>query len=270
MSARSNNSKYERGDFANSARRAAGALGGLPEDALASIAELALRRVAEAGIAPSGAASDRDIEAFCAELVAEEPEAAGAFVDDLLDQGRSVRDIYLIFIPKAARLLGELWDEDALSIFDVTVATARLQALVHALSQPQAMPLPGRRAIFASVPGETHSLGIRIATNLFRDDGWDIELLVGLEHEELVARIADAEVPLIGLSAGGSHALPALNALILAIRLERPEAKIVVCGQIVGNERSGVDAALPDDQAADFEPAKEVFERLISLEKDGG
>lgn len=43
-----------------------------------------------------------------------------------------------------------------------------------------------RSALFATVPGETHTLGITMAADLFWDHGRRIDLRTGLDHDALI------------------------------------------------------------------------------------
>ncbi|MDZ7709375.1 MAG: cobalamin B12-binding domain-containing protein [Roseovarius sp.] len=82
--------------------------------------------------------------------------------------------------------------------------------------------------IFASVPGEQHTLGIRMAADLFRGDGWEIALRVGLSEDELIAGISRQPRCIVGLSVGGRHSLDGLTALVKALHRHCPHVAIVV------------------------------------------
>lgn len=257
--------RLDDGNIAASARRVSAAIATLPQDTIRDIAKEALARVAEAAQQGAGVPSQATVLAFCAALLSSDFEAGPRYIEDVLRRGLTVDEIYRNLLPAAACRLGEMWDEGDASLLDVTHATARLHVIVRNLAMAHRDPVPvtGREAVFATIPGETHTLGVRIATNLFRRDRWEILLLVGLSHEELVERITAADAQLVGLSAGGQHAGPALTGLILALRLQKPGCKIVVCGQIVDVAREAVEAALPDACAADFDEAKAALEGFL-------
>ena len=42
---------------------------------------------------------------------------------------------------------------------------------------------------FCAVPGEQHTLGVMMAADLFRRNGWDVGLLIGVDHAEIVERL---------------------------------------------------------------------------------
>ena len=121
---------------------------------------------------------------------------------------------------------------------DVTLATARMQSMMLRLPASRVAPVctDGRGALFAAVPGEQHTLGVMMAADLFRRNGWDVGLLVGQDHDELVDRISRDDRPVIGLSCSGDHSYPALRRLMAAIRRSRPNAHLLLSGQIVAND----------------------------------
>ena len=87
-----------------------------------------------------------------------------------------------------------------------------------------------RVALFATVPGETHTLGITMAADLCRDHGWRIDLKTGLDHDSLLSAIKHKPYANIGLSAGHPNMIGDLTRIVLALRLTHPLAHILVSG----------------------------------------
>ncbi|MFN6977733.1 MAG: B12-binding domain-containing protein [Gemmobacter sp.] len=178
------------------------------------------------------AISAESLAAFCDVLIEPEPGAAMRFIRDRRAEGLTRQDVYLGYIGAAARRLGEGWDEDRLSILDVTIGTGHLYALMRALraERPAApMAFNARRcALFATVPGEDHGIGITIAADLFREAGWDIDLRIGTEHDSLVAHVERTAPQIIGMSLSSEGRLEALVRLVVALRLVAPEAIVGV------------------------------------------
>lgn len=213
----------------------------LRQDALADLARAALARLC-AQTAPMAPVTDAQTvlgdpcaAAMAYALCDPEDDAAGLLVDDLLAAGLSVEDLCHEHLAPAARRLGMLWDQDRLPFTEVAMATARIQSILRRM--PTGRVLPGRAAgpgaVFAAVPGETHTLGVMMAADLFRRAGWDVGLLVGRSHDELLAHVTHDDRPIIGLSCSGDHSYPALRRLLAAIGNARPDAQVMVSGQIV-------------------------------------
>ncbi len=188
-----------------------------------------VRRLAEAaGPVPLTEGAPPGLAEFRTALLEPGPEAALRYVAARRAEGVSRHDIYLVYIAAAARLLGEDWDRNRLSLSEVSIATGHLYALMRAMgAEParQRTPLDGRKcALFAAVPGEDHSLGITLAAGLFRDAGWEVDLQIGREHADLLARAEATQPHVVGLSLSTEARLPALARLVVALRLRLPRA----------------------------------------------
>ena len=124
---------------------------------------------------------------------------------------------------------------------------------------------PKKVATFVSVPGDNHKLGVTMAADLLRERGWDIRLLVGMDHDALIDELAADAPTLIGISTGGKRSLPALLRLIVALRIATRPARILVCGQIADDDFQLVGVSGADSVARDFETAATEMNRLIGL-----
>lgn len=201
-----------------------GAIEGLARDIIERLANAAL-----ASQQPEPAEIDPDdLSAFCTVLLEPTSDAALAFIAARRERGLARRDVYLGYVNAAARWLGEQWDQDQLSSFQVTVATGHLYALLRSMRADR--PLGGyvvdnrRTALFATVPGEKHGLGITVAADLFQDAGWDVDLQIGRDHETLLERIEKRQPFAVGLSLSTDRRMEALIRLVVAIRLTIPHA----------------------------------------------
>jgi len=210
-------------------------------DALTDLARVALARLcaqSRPGVQLSDAQSvlgDPCAAAMAFALCDEDDATATHLVEDLLAAGLSVEDLCHDHLAPAARRLGTLWDQDRLPFTEVAMATARIQSILRRM--PAGRVIPGRAkgpgAVFAAVPSEMHTLGVMMAADLFRRGGWDVSLLVGLTHDELLTRFARDDRPVIGLSCSSDQSYPALRRLLAAIGNARPDAQILLSGQIV-------------------------------------
>lgn len=234
----------------------------LPEDTVTALAREVLERVAAratAGSIPTGR-----INALAMALIDPDRDLCRQIILDIEAQGTPVESLYLDYLAAAARRLGDLWTEDRVSFADVTLGTARIYGILRTIDTPLDRAWPGAQplGLFVSVPGEAHVLGIRMAADLFRRQGWEIELLVGLDHAETVARFAASQHMLVGLSAADERGLLPLARLLLALRAERPGVRVLVSGHIVDAAPGPIDELSPDASASDFETAFAEMTRL--------
>lgn len=216
--------------------------------------------------------SDEEMAAFCDTLIQPDPGEALRFIQDRRLEGMTRPGVYLGYISGGARCLGERWERDELSFLQVTCGTGHLYALMRALRSE--IPVARRKfdslrvALFATVPGEDHGIGITVAADLFRQEGWEIDLETGTDHEGLIAHIEHTQPHIIGLSLSTEQRLDALVRLVVAIRLVLPDAIIGVASS------TSVDAkrlrALVDIDLV-FSDASSAFrelDRLIRLRTD--
>ena len=210
------------------------------------------------------------VTAMAYALTAPHDDDAEGLVNDLLEAGLTLDEVCFDHLGPAACELGEMWDQDRLPFTEVALATVRLQALLRTLPRViSAMPsLPERGAVFAAVPGEAHTVGVMMAAEYFRRKGWDVTLFLAMEERELVARVADDDRQIVGLSCSSLQSRPALRALVSALRAARPELRIVLSGYLA--EHEGVRPHLPrfDAIVRSTQGSEAVLEALITPQSD--
>lgn len=160
------------------------------------------------------------------------------------------------YIPAAAQHLGSHWVADRLCFAEVTIATARLQALVRAIGTRwggDPAHLPGRRSVLMIVPGtEQHTLGAVVVTGQMRRMGLSVCLRLGPERAEVTellrARTFDAAM----LSIGHGERFEVSAALVDTLRSSGSRGMPIVAGGagVAGRSdvvaRTGVDYVTQD------------------------
>jgi len=209
---------------------------GFSPDAIESLAGDIVRRLARTTLRQPNLEvhdiSNESLDAFCEVLIKPDPTAALEFIGNRRAEGLTRQGVYLGYIAAAARRLGEGWDEDRLSFLDVTYGTGHLYALMRALREERrspSVPMDVRKhALFATVPGEDHGIGVTIAADLFRQEGWEIDLKIDTDHEALLEHVESTRPQIIGLSLSTHRRLDALVRLVVAVRISIPEVIIGV------------------------------------------
>jgi methanogenic corrinoid protein MtbC1 len=239
----------------------------LPQNLVESLAREVIRQMTD-HVAPDLIQSpDRDrIEQLCNALTSKDDQAGARFIQTARDDGATDEAIYLNYLAGAALMLGTWWEENRLTFAEVTYGTSRMYAIMRSMRReiPLAVYKPHKAAVFATVPGESHFLGVSMAADLLRKDGWDIDLKIGLEHDELVEEIARSGMILIGLSASSDQTLEALSKLIVAVRIRSPHVAIFVSGHIVIDRPETLELMDVDGFAADFQSAKAMLESHLA------
>jgi methanogenic corrinoid protein MtbC1 len=241
----------------------------LPDSALTALAQEVVKRVADnlnVTLPLAVMPSEAEIDALCTALSSPDAGAAITLIEEAQRKGAGYESLYRFYLAEASQRLGTWWDEDKVSFYSVTIAAGRIYAILRILRLQKHLPTPDlqRAAMFASVPGENHTLGIAIAADLARDRGWDVELFLGHGHEELVEVMSKRDTQLIGLSASTRRSLPALMKLIVALRISKPKAKILVCGPIATSDYGFDGVTRADAAASDFDTALALMETLVA------
>ncbi|MFU8883381.1 MAG: B12-binding domain-containing protein [Rhodobacterales bacterium] len=232
----------------------------LEADAVAELAREVVRRLAEhpkrAQLSDHHATS-AEIDTLVAALLSDRHAAASDMLSGLQADGLPISELYIGYITGAARRLGKMWDADELGFLQVTLATSRLTAIICGMKKIFYDREGGttRRAMFAACPGETHVMGVSMAADLFRREGWEIDLEIGQDHDELLMSQHLGGYPVVGLSASTETMIMPLARFIRAMRLLTPGALVYVAGEIVHlrpdiAETVGADGVLGDPVAA--------------------
>ena len=251
---------------------------GLPAAALRLLArEVILRvsRVEDHPLARSGADDmprRAEIEHLCDALLSADDTAGADLVRAARLGGMSAQTIYHVYIAGAVAQFGLRWERDQATSTQVVLGAGRVYAILRdlrtAFLAEQLVAPPGAEAVFATVPGEVHGLGVTIAADTMRLKGWDIALRVGLCHDALVEEIARLRPMMVGLSASmPSDTLPTAR-LIVALRVRLPHVWVLLGGGLVAHDPEVVQAVDADAGALDVhDGAAKLAEHLDLLNR---
>lgn len=246
----------------------------LPESTLRRVASEALLRVAttpstRAGRIPRPA--PKEVARLCEALLEPGAMAGQTAIEALLAAGIGRSTLMLGHLPEAARQLGEMWERDEVSFIQVGQAVGRLQRLMRVLRAPGEgrTPHAGRRALFATMPGETHTLGVIIAADACRERGWAVDLSLGEDRQVLLDEIANNAYPLLGLSVGSARTCAALADLLPDLRAAAPQTPFLLAGSFVATSPWRVRSLPVDGWAKDVTEALSEMARLVEVNRAG-
>ncbi len=242
----------------------------LPDTAVHALAaEVVARLERRAPVVVDPAPHAEDIEALCDALVSPREEAAAEMVLQARLDGMSIDVVYLGYLAGAARELGHRWDEDRVTSAQMTFAAGRIYGIMRGLRRAfvtdHLLHPVDQRALFVSVPGENHTLGVTMAADYFRRRGWVIDLRTGMTHHDLIASVPAESYPVIGLSAGSARMIFPLARLIVALRISNPAAWIMVSGKITDIVPDIVGLVDADGMAADADDAQAQMQAHVKI-----
>ena len=123
------------------------------------------------------------------------------------------------YIPIVARKMGEEWSSDAASFAQVTIGSARLQALLRELSTCWAADRADGAASSAAavviVPQHTHhTLGASLLSTQLRRIGLSVRLCVGMDPRALKVTLDNGKFDAVIISASSGDRLDAVRMLV--------------------------------------------------------
>lgn len=226
------------------------------------LAREVVRRLAFRGGKSAGLVSgpsEKDIAIFCDALLSSDETASDRIILNAQADGVPLETVYLGYIAGASRRLGQMWEADEVSFMDVSLGTARLYRIIRGLRHAIGpVMLRGRSrtpALFALAPGETHTLGIEIAADLFRRDGGEVDVCIGMDHDEILTLAETRHYGVIVLGAHSDRVVSSLLQLAVALRITQPLTPFALAGDLVDQHPEiktvvGAELVIKDIQAA--------------------
>jgi methanogenic corrinoid protein MtbC1 len=206
-------------------------------------------------------------EYLAAQLSSNRRQAIKIVLDDGLAQGIPVTDLYLGIIQAAQYRIGELWQENRISVAQEHLATAVSQIVVAELYRA-AVPAPsnGYRALVTCVSGELHELGTRITADFFELAGFDVRYLgANVPTDALVAMAREEQPDLLVASVTMSSHLEALADAVDRTRAAvGDKLRLAVGGYALSSAPRLVERLTPDiygrDADASVAAARHLFD----------
>lgn len=179
-------------------------------------------------------------------------DACMAFVQAHIDSGVTARELCLGLFTDTARLLGEEWNNDALSFAEVTMGLGALHMLVHQMcASDEGLNVAGARhnIILASAPSEQHAFGVLLVSKIFEMEGWLVtggpDLHTGAELTRLIGQ---SWFDAVGLTASSEELALSLKDDIKALRKNSLNKDVVV---LVGGSGFAAHPEIYQDIGAD-------------------
>jgi MerR family transcriptional regulator, light-induced transcriptional regulator len=198
----------------------------------------------------------QDRAEFASSVLVLPARALTAIARQFIDMGFPVEKILLELLAPTARHLGVLWERDDISFIDVTIAVQKLQHVMHVVCQDDRPTFVDRddrpSALMLPAPGEVHTFGLLIMSELLRRRGWVVEGGLPMPPAEIVQMAASSPYALIGFSLSSDLLLAQTANAIKRIRKKSRNTgvKIVIGGPVAAAhdivQSTGADAAFAD------------------------
>ncbi|MDZ4821725.1 MAG: B12-binding domain-containing protein, partial [Planctomycetota bacterium] len=99
---------------------------------------------------------------------------ASHLIQEAVQNGTSIRDIYLHVFQRSQYEIGRLWQTNEISVGQEHLCTAAIQLIMSQLYPAIfGTERKDRRMVATCVGGDLHEIGIRMVADFFEMDGWD-------------------------------------------------------------------------------------------------
>lgn len=175
------------------------------------------------------------IREFASYLLEGNERQAWAFLDR--NRFRSRREVFENILTPSMRYVGELWENNEITVADEHVATGVCDFLMSRLYPPaeSGNTMTRKKAMFLCVKDEMHYLGLKMVNMLFEEDGWDT-LYFGpnLPLEYALKKAADWRPDVVGLSVSIVYNLPQIKEYVKGLASLPNQPKILLGGRLAG------------------------------------
>ena len=185
-------------------------------------------------------------------------QAASRLIQRSVEEGLSVRDVYLHVFQRTQHEVGRLWQTNRLSVAQEHYCTAATQLIMSQL-YPYIFSTEknGRVLVGTCVAGDLHEIGVRMVSDFFEMEGWDTFYLgANTPTADVIRTLGERRADLLAVSATMPFHVRAVTDLITAVRSELGGRVKVLVGGYPFNvdpelwRRIGADASARDAQEA--------------------
>jgi MerR family transcriptional regulator, light-induced transcriptional regulator len=212
------------------------------------------------------------LEQYLEFLLDGDRHSAGKMIIEAVDNGISVKDIYLNVFQSSLYEIGRLWQENKITVAQEHYCTAATQLIMSQLYPYISKgEKTGKVLVATSVSKELHEIGVRMVADFFEMEGWNTFYLgANTPTESIIETIIENNADLLLISATISSHIGEVIELIKTVRSCREcrDSKIIVGGYPFIVDKELWKKVGADGQAENAETAVEMAEKLVMEDFD--
>jgi methanogenic corrinoid protein MtbC1 len=189
-------------------------------------------------------------------------------VEEALQNGAGVFDIYSQVFQESLYALGRLWEEGKISVsveHRATAITQFVMAGIYSRAVPARPSTPLRQAIVTGVAGELHQIGANMVADVLENAGWNVEFLgTDAPHGGIIDAVQVQDSDLLCISATMLFNVPNVVRLIRDVRARSPQLRVLIGGAAFRAKPDLWVEIGADGFAPDLNTAIEAANRLVS------
>lgn len=172
-------------------------------------------------------------DAYLIRLMSSDTRGAFQVIQNAVDEGVVLEDIFINVIQDAMHLVGDWWHQGTISVAKEHYATSTTQMVLSQFySNIFGTPRNGHTVVACSVGTELHEMGIRMVSDLLEYHGWDsVYLGTAVPTPSILAAIEDNKPDFVALSVTMPQHLATCYEVVQAIQDKYPDVLITVGGR---------------------------------------
>lgn len=183
---------------------------------------------------PSGNGLELTRDVFLAAILGGQRQAALGIVEEALRSGHSLVDIYVDVFTESLHRVGQLWEQNRISVAQEHIATSITQYAIAAVYRLMVPSEVNRgNMVVTGVAGELHQIGANLLADAMEASGWTVRFLgTNLPHSSVLATVEEISANVLCISTTILCNLPSVVDLIQAVRskLKERAPKIILGG----------------------------------------
>lgn len=208
-------------------------------------------------------------KAYQEALLNRDRSAAADVINESLQYGLTIKQVYLKIILSTQKRVGELWSKGKLSVAAEHLATEISLAEIGRLRgmlRPQGSR--DKSVVVCAVTSDQHTLGARVVADFFIMDGWTVHYLGGdLPKDELIRFVKEQAIDLVALSITLEDYFEETRSLINELKCLPKQPKVIVGGWAVTADMQKAKALKADVIAFTADDAIDQGQKLFRLGK---
>lgn len=201
-------------------------------------------------------------------LLAGKRKQAANLIEELVEEGQSIKDIYEHIFQNTQYEVGALWQSNKITVAHEHYCTAATQLIMSGL-YPRifSMQKTGKKLVACSVADELHEIGIRMVSDFFEIEGWDTHYLgANMPDDHLVKSLKEYNPDILAISVTLPLHIEKAAELIKKVRDDKQVDKVKI---MVGGYPFGIVPDLwkkvgADASAGSAKEAIEIANKLLS------
>jgi MerR family transcriptional regulator, light-induced transcriptional regulator len=166
-------------------------------------------------------------------LLSGDHRTSSEIVTEMLNKSVPVKELYEGLLKPALYKIGELWEQNKISVATEHLASAIVESLLNEIYLRQNSSQKSEKtAIVTCLENEHHQIGARMVSDIFELNGWKVFFLgANTPKNDLLNYIRMVKPQIVAISLSIYFHLPTLELALYKIRSEFSQLPVLIGGQ---------------------------------------